>query len=104
PSGPGPGCWRGGTSEQDNAAMGSIGSVSATTLAPPPGSRAGGFAPLARSLVREPFTRRARRELLFCLVGIPLGLLTMVVPYWGVGFAQAVALLTPGRAMTWDAG
>ena len=84
--------------------MGSIGSVSATTLAPPPGSRAGGFAALARSLVREPFTRRARRELLFCLVGIPLGLLTMVVPYWGVGFAQAVALLTPGREMTWVAG
>jgi signal transduction histidine kinase len=84
--------------------MGSIGSVSVTTLAPPPGSRAGGFAALARSLVREPFTRRARRELLFCLVGIPLGLLTMVVPYWGVGFAQAVALLTPGREMTWVAG
>jgi signal transduction histidine kinase len=84
--------------------MGSIGSVSATTVAAPPGGRAGGPAALARSLVREPFTRRARRELLFCLVGIPLGLLTMVVPYWGVGFAQAVALLTPGGELTWVAG
>ena len=83
--------------------MGSIGSVSAT-VSPPPGSRAGGFAASARSLALAPFTRRARRELLFCLVGIPLGLCVMVVPYWGVGFAQAAALLTPGRELTWVAG
>jgi signal transduction histidine kinase len=84
--------------------MGSIGSVSATTVSPPPGGRAGGPGALARSLLREPFTRRARLELVFCLLGIPLGLLTMVVPYWGVGFAQAAALLTPGRELTWVAG
>jgi signal transduction histidine kinase len=83
--------------------MASIGSVSAT-VTPPPGGRAGGPAALARWLLREPLTRRARRELLFCLVGIPLGLVTMAVPYWGVGFAQAVALLTPGRELTWVAG
>jgi len=84
--------------------MGSIGSVSATTVSPPPGGRAGGPGALARSLLREPLTRRARLELVFCLLGIPLGLLTMVVPYWGVGFAQAAALLTPGRELTWVAG
>jgi signal transduction histidine kinase len=84
--------------------MGGSGSMSATTVAPPPGGRAGRPSVLARSLLREPLTRRARRELLFCLVGIPLGLVTMAVPYWGVGFAQAVALLTPGRELTWVAG
>jgi signal transduction histidine kinase len=84
--------------------MGSIGSVSATTVPPPPGGRAGGPGALARSLLLEPFTRRARLELVFCLLGIPLGLLTMAVPYWGVGFAQAAALLTPGRELTWVAG
>jgi signal transduction histidine kinase len=59
---------------------------------------------LARALVREPFSRRARRELLFCLAGIPLGLCVLVVPYWGVGFALAVALLAPGYELTWVAG
>jgi signal transduction histidine kinase len=84
--------------------MGTIGRVSATTAVPPPGSRVGGPAALARTLLLEPFTRRARLELLFCLAGIPLGLCVLVVPYWGVGFAWAVALLTPGRELTWVAG
>jgi signal transduction histidine kinase len=84
--------------------MGIIGRVSATTAPPPPGSRAGGPAGLARALVLEPFTRRARLELLFCLVGIPLGLCLLVVPYWGVGFAAAVALLAPRYESTWVAG
>ncbi|HZA84501.1 MAG TPA: sensor domain-containing protein, partial [Actinomycetes bacterium] len=84
--------------------MGSIGRVSATALSPSPGSRAGGPAALARALVREPFTRRARLELLFCLAGIPLGLCVLVVPYWGVGFALAVALLAPAYGSTWVAG
>jgi signal transduction histidine kinase len=52
----------------------------------------------------EPFTRRARLELLFCLAGVPLGLCLLVVPYWGVGVALAVALLAPGRELTWVAG
>jgi signal transduction histidine kinase len=84
--------------------MGAIGRVSATTPSPPPGSRAGAPAALARALLREPFSRRARRELLFCLAGIPLGLGTLVVPYLGVGIALAVALLAPGRELTWVAG
>jgi signal transduction histidine kinase len=84
--------------------MGTIGRMSATTASPPPGTRADGPAALARALLLEPFTRRARLELLFCLAGIPLGLCVMVVPYWGVGFALAVALLAPGRELTWVAG
>jgi signal transduction histidine kinase len=84
--------------------MGTIGRVSATTASPSPGSRAGGPAALARPLLLGPFTRRARRELLFCLAGIPLGLCVLVVPYLGVGVALAVALLTPGDDLTWVAG
>jgi signal transduction histidine kinase len=84
--------------------MGTIGRVSATTASPSPGRRAGGSVALACTLLLEPLTRRARRELLFCLIGIPLGLCVLVVPYWGVGFALAVALLAPGDELTWVAG
>jgi signal transduction histidine kinase len=84
--------------------MGAIRSVSATTAAPPPGSRAGGPAALARLLLLAPFTRRARLEVLFCLAGIPLGLCVLVVPYLGVGVAQLLALLTPGQELTWVSG
>jgi signal transduction histidine kinase len=84
--------------------MGAIRSVSATTAAPPPGSRAGGPAALARPLLLAPFTRRARLEVLFCLAGIPLGLCVLVVPYLGVGVAQLLALLTPGQELTWVSG
>jgi signal transduction histidine kinase len=90
-------------SEQDNDAMGAIGSVRATTV-PPPGSRAGGPAALSRALLLEPFTRRARLELLFCLAGIPLGLCALAVPFWGVAAASAVALLAPAYESTWVAG
>jgi signal transduction histidine kinase len=43
----------------------------------------------ARAAVREPFSRRARRELLFCLVGVLVGLAVLAV---------IVALLVPGTA------
>jgi signal transduction histidine kinase len=66
------------------------------TAEPPPGSRPGGaLATLARAAVREPFTRRALHELLFCLIGIPLGFSLIVVPYWVFAFALSVALLAP---------
>jgi signal transduction histidine kinase len=55
------------------------------------------------TLLLEPFDRRARLELLFCVVGIPLGLCVLAVPYWGAGFALAVILLTPGHESTWVA-
>jgi hypothetical protein len=44
---------------------------------------------LARAALREPFTRRARSELLFCLVGVMVGQAVLVV---------IVALLVPGTA------
>jgi signal transduction histidine kinase len=44
---------------------------------------------LARAALREPFTRRAREELLFCLVGVLVGLAVLAV---------VVALLAPGTA------
>jgi signal transduction histidine kinase len=84
--------------------MGTSGPVSATTSVPAPGSREGGPAGLARTLVMEPFARRAHLELLFCVVGIPLGLCVLAVPYWGIGFALTAALLAPGRELTWVAG
>jgi signal transduction histidine kinase len=84
--------------------MGAIGSVSATNPSPPPGSPAGGPTALARALLREPFTRRAHLEVLFCLAGIPLGLCVLVVPFWGVAAVSAVALLAPRYESTWVAG
>jgi signal transduction histidine kinase len=44
---------------------------------------------LTRAALREPFSRRARRELLFCLVGVLVGLAVLAV---------IVALLAPGTA------
>jgi signal transduction histidine kinase len=54
-------------------------------------------------ILLEPFTRRARSEFLFCLVGIPLGFCLLLVPFWGAGFAAAVALLAPRYESTWVA-
>jgi Putative sensor len=44
---------------------------------------------LTRAALREPFTRQARAELLFCLVGVLVGLAVLAV---------IVALLAPGTA------
>jgi signal transduction histidine kinase len=44
---------------------------------------------LTRAALREPFSRRARREVLFCLVGVLAGLAVLAV---------VVALLAPGTA------
>ena len=35
---------------------------------------------LTREAVRAPFTARALRELLFCLLGVPLGLCVLAFP------------------------
>jgi signal transduction histidine kinase len=48
-------------------------------------------AAIARAAVRAPFTRRARMELAYCLVGIPLGV---------AGFAAVAALLYAGALLT----
>ena len=84
--------------------MGAMGQVTQATGPPPPGRRSGGgAAAFARASVLEPFTPRARLELGFCLVGIPLGFCLVVVVLWGVGFALAVALLAPRYDSTWVA-
>ncbi len=70
--------------------MDSTGPVT-TVASVPPGWRPGGgrLARLARAAVRGPVTRRAGRELLFCLIG---------VLHLAAGIALAVALLAPGTA------
>jgi signal transduction histidine kinase len=84
--------------------MGPMGPVTATTASQPSGGRPGGAAAaVARAALLEPFTRRARLEFVFCLVGIPLGLCILVVPFWGAGLAAAVALLAPRYESTWVA-
>ncbi|OLB73486.1 MAG: histidine kinase [Actinobacteria bacterium 13_2_20CM_2_71_6] len=46
--------------------------------------------------VRAPFTRRAAGELLFCALGVPLGLGVIAVPLAVAGLAGTAALLAPG--------
>jgi signal transduction histidine kinase len=60
-------------------------------------------AALARAAVREPLGRRAHRELLFCLAGIPLGLCLVVALAWVMGVVAVVALVVPGSDSTWVA-
>src|SRR4029450_4492909 len=84
--------------------MGPMGPVTSTTASQPPAARRGGAAAVARAALLEPFTRRARSEFVFCLAGIPLGLCILLVPFWGAGFAAAVALLAPRYESTWVAG
>jgi signal transduction histidine kinase len=74
--------------ERDNARMGATGPVTALT------------AP-ALAAVREPFTRRAGQELLFSLVGVPLGLCLVAAPLLMSGPPLAVALLAPALDSTW---
>ena len=74
------------------------------TASPARGRRpGGGAAAAARVALWARFTRRARRELLFCLAAIPLGFCLFLVPYWIAGPALAVALLAPGYDSTWVA-
>lgn len=47
----------------------------------------------ARAVARTPFTARALRELLFCLIEAPLGLCVLIIP---AALAFTVALLTQG--------
>ena len=54
---------------------------------PAPGRRRAALAAGARAVARAPVTRRTRRDLLFCLISVPLGV---------AGFALTVLLLVPG--------
>jgi signal transduction histidine kinase len=61
--------------------MGAIGPVNPDAAGWPPGRQPGGqLATLLAAMARGPFTARARRELLFCLIEAPLGLALLLVP------------------------
>jgi signal transduction histidine kinase len=61
--------------------MGAIGPVNPDASGWPPGRQPGGqLATLLAAIARGPFTARARRELLFCLIEAPLGLALLLVP------------------------
>jgi hypothetical protein len=64
----------------------------------PPAVRrpAGGPAALARAAVCAPVSARARRELLFCLAEVPLGLCVLAVPVALAGLPLLAALLANG--------
>ena len=52
----------------------------------------------ARAVTRTPFTARALRELLFCLIEAPLGLCVLIIPAALAALPLTVALLTMGGA------
>ena len=61
--------------------MGAIGPMNPDAAGGPPGRQPGGpLATLLAAIARGPFTARARRELLFCLIEAPLGLALLVIP------------------------
>jgi signal transduction histidine kinase len=60
-----------------------------------PGSAAGAGLAVVRAVVRAPFTHRARAELLYCIVAVPVGI---GVALGAVGFIAAAGRLAPGPA------
>ena len=82
--------------------MGTMGpaSPSAASASPArqPGARqpGGSLVTLSREAVLAPFTARARRDLLFCLVEAPLGLCVLAVPFVLAGVLLVVRLLVYG--------
>jgi signal transduction histidine kinase len=63
--------------------------------AEPPNGGPGGAAVAALAAVRAPLTRRARTELLYCLIAAPLG---VGVPLCALAFVATVGKLAPGPA------
>ena len=57
----------------------------------PAGRRGAGLAAAAGAVARAPFSRRAHRDLLFCLISVPLAI---------AGFAATVLLLVPGVVLS----
>jgi signal transduction histidine kinase len=53
-----------------------------------------------RAALLAPLGRRARNELLFCLAGVPLGLVVVGVVVWLMAVALAVVVLSPSRPPT----
>src|SRR5919204_6819232 len=81
-------CWPDGTPERIGGWTGTMTPMTATT---PPERERRPPATIARAALRAPFTRRARMELAYCLIGIPLGV---------AGFAAVAALLYAGALLT----
>jgi signal transduction histidine kinase len=75
--------------------MGSIGPVTRDTGEPPVPSALPAGTALTAAAVRAPFTARTRRDLLFCLIEVPLGL---CVPLALSGLLIAVRLLAYGTS------
>jgi signal transduction histidine kinase len=74
--------------------MGAAGQVNPMPAGQPPGRRAAGsLAALASEAVRAPLTARTRRELLFCLAEVPLGLAIVAVPMALAGVLLTVAVV-----------
>ncbi len=77
--------------------MGITGPVNPVAAGEPPGSEPGGLlAALTREAVRALFTARTLRELLFCVIEVPLGLCVLAVPIVLAGLPLAVTLLAYG--------
>ncbi|HEX6677070.1 MAG TPA: sensor domain-containing protein [Actinomycetes bacterium] len=85
--------------------MGTTDPMTRATPSPPPGRLPGGGpAALARAVALEPLSLRARRELLFSLIGIPLGFsVVAVLPFCVFLPALVLVLVAPRYASTWVA-
>jgi len=80
-----------------NDTVGVSGRMGLVTAGPWPGGRdTGGLAGLARTVARTPFTARAGRDLLFCVIGVPLGLCVLMIPAVVSSLPFLVTLLTSG--------
>src|SRR5215472_15201209 len=80
---------------RDNTSMGSTGPVTSPAADQVSGGRPG-LVGLAREAVCAPVSARALRELAFCLIEVPLGLLVVAIPVGLGGLGLLVALLTHG--------
>src|SRR5258708_30341924 len=85
------GCSPAATPERDNRDMGAAGPASMTRL--------------AAAAVRAPFTGRARRELLFCLLGLPFGFFIPLAGFFAIAWLAARASGPPwadrGNPSSW---
>jgi signal transduction histidine kinase len=79
--------------------MGTTGPVNPVAAGRPPGRGPGGpLAALTREAARAPFTARAWRELLFCVIEVPLGLCVFAFLIALTGLPVTVTLLVHGAA------
>jgi signal transduction histidine kinase len=77
--------------------MGTTSPVNPPTAGEPTGRRpVGSLAALTREAVRAPFTARGRRDLLFCLIEVPIGLCILAFPVALAVLPLTVTLLAHG--------